>query len=155
MGGCVAQCLAHWSAYHKVPGSIFQRSADFEFRIATIWSLNVGPLGNIIRIPLWQLSLPTSLYPFPYLSQDSWLPWHPLGVDQFPPLEWMRFCPWISTWGTTAVGYSPNLSEPFPSWDYNPAWGTEQQTRESIVQFYSLTGGNSDGNTNGQDYAPT
>ena len=27
-----------------------------------IWRLNVGPLGNIIRIPLWQLPLP---YPQP------------------------------------------------------------------------------------------
>ena len=36
-------------------------SADFKFRIATIWRLNVGPLGNIIQIPLWQLPLPTSL----------------------------------------------------------------------------------------------
>ena len=49
------------------------------------------------------------------------------------PWNGLRCALGFPTGGTLAVGFSPNPSEPFPSWDYNPAWGTEQQTRESIV----------------------
>ena len=74
-----------------------QRSADFKFQIATIRSLNVGPLGNIIRIPLWQL--PPSYFLTPFLTPpkthglvtlDKGSPWHPLVVSI---REWMWF-PW-------------------------------------------------------------
>ena len=58
------------------------------------------------------------------------IPW---VLISFRPWNGCAFALGFPPGGTLAVGFSPSPSEPFPSWDYNPAWGTEQQSRKSIV----------------------
>ena len=106
-------------------------------------------------------------YPFPYPSQDSWLPWmwfpwHPLGVA---PLGWtFPGCRLVSSLGMDALSpldsrpgntSSRVLTLPIHSWDYIIPPGAQSkgyaQASSSSTACLEETHG---GNTNSQVYLP-